>query len=575
MDDLDGSGICNNKKEPLIESEDHNGGADDRSLSVTQQRERSPPSMQLKLDTSTERHYQRYNSGHDKINNFISVKECDRSSKEGHIAATGEIADTAYGGPDTGNGKPNARNNSVNMDIVALSAANSILPPKTSPSAQLQAECKQNLMEQHTKLPAYKRNAPNPMQGEPSRSRDEEENCLLVHTKIPGSKWEKFRAIFFRSGLIYFLVFLVTVASMVYGVSDKFGNAVNPFRSIDWDREISVAFIGNAYFFVNDVPRLLEAVSTGHVYQNSVLHAGGSLKALWQTGNGMYEVWQTDEALIEVSTGTDDDYTTQTTYDFGLCTVAQILQGYDEYIGYGNPYGRYKNDGLNPCLVNKYYASIVEAELERDPIQWNYVILTDQTKRMAVVKARNDTVQVLTGGYGPFLKASGAIPVIVDTHAFWSEASNMTGLTDIPTFTSLIREGAKAYVDALANLLPRKQSPLVAPIGLAYLTVWEENYDLWQLLFLEDQIHSSAAGSYLFVHVLYCTLFGHMPADDERYTPPQVLFQDARKMLGEPYYPSTAEAEYLRDVAKRVTLRGYVPQSLYGEYDNGGRKQRR
>ena len=444
-------------------------------------------------------------------------------------------------------------------------------------------------MDQHTTLPAYRQQVPstvatattptaaashkllykNPLAGEPSRSRDAEEQQSFMSmmeptTKIPGTGLEKIRVVLFRSGLVYFLIFLVTAASMIYGVSDKLGSFHNPFFArIDWDQELTMAFIGNTYLFVNDIPRLLEAISTGHVYQNSVLHAGGSLKALWQTGNGMYELWQTEEAMVEYSVG-DDDYSTQTAYDFGLCTVAQILQGYDEYIGYGNKDGHYKNDGLNPCIVNEYYAELLEAQLEQDPVpQWDYVVLADQTKRMAISGARNLTLQVLAAGYGPFLETSGAVPVIVDTHAFWSDNSNMTGLTDIPTFTALIWEGVAAYTEALSSVLPRKQTPIVAPVGLAYLTVWEENFDLWELLFLDDQIHSSLAGSYLFGHVLYATLFGHMPDQSEENVAPQYLFQDARKLLGGYSPASPQEAEYLRNVARRVALRNYVPPSLY------------
>jgi len=282
----------------------------------------------------------------------------------------------------------------------------------------------------------------------------------------------------------------------------------------------------------------------------------------------MYKLWQTEEAVIEYSSGGGDDdtmVTTSTTYDFGLCTVAQILQGYDEYIGYGNVYGRYYDDNLNPCIKNPYYASFVEQDLENDPVSWDYVVLVDQTKRMAVPQARNDTVNVLINGYGPLLKESGAIPVIVDTHAFWSSNSNMTGLQDIPTFTELIYEGVAEYVDALASVLPRKQKPIVAPIGLAYLTVWEENFELWEKLFLDDQIHASMYGSYLFACVLYSVMFHHMP-DDEVSENVAMLFMDARKIIGQPTYPESHEAEYLRNVARRVVLRNYVPSSLNSDW---------
>jgi len=553
----------NNKKEPLIESmRSHDDAAAaaagssfenislEASTTTAQEMLQSPPAMRRQsLNNNSNQQQQQEQHPDDEIE-FVNLDST--SSRKGASSA-------------------------------ASTASNSTA--KMSASAQLQASVKQDLMTQHT-LAAYKlhhaapnnNNSNNPLQGEPSRSMDEEyETDSLMRigsSNTMGTRLEQLRILLARSGLVYFLVFLVTAASMVYGVSDQFGKAWFQ-RRIDWDQELNVAFIGNAYLFINDIPRLLEVLSTGHVYQNSVLHAGGSLKNLWQTGNGMYELWQTDEAVIEYSmssggdddaaAGNDDDYNTISTYDFGLCSVAQILQGYDEYIGYGNQAGHYKNDGLNPCLVNEYYASIVEAQLEKDPVHWDYVVLADQSKRMAIEKARNDTVNVLTGGYGPLLETSGAVPVIVDTHAFWSDSSNMTGLGDIPTFTALIWDGVEAYVSALKQVLPRKQAPIVAPIGLAYLTVWEENFELWQLLFLDDQIHSSAAGSYLFVHVLYATLFGHMPADDDEqyYTPSQFLFQDSRKILGnQPYYPNSYESDYLRDVARRVVLRGYVPPSL-------------
>lgn len=111
-------------------------------------------------------------------------------------------------------------------------------------------------------------------------------------------------------GLLYFGAFLLTAAGMVYGVSQKLVSRY--YYWIDWDRRIEVAFIGNSYVFVNDIPRLLEAMSTGHVYQNSCLHPGGSLSDVWITGNGMYSLWQSEAAMMESS------YDGTTTYDFGL-----------------------------------------------------------------------------------------------------------------------------------------------------------------------------------------------------------------------------------------------------------------
>jgi hypothetical protein len=419
---------------------------------------------------------------------------------------------------------------------------------------------------------------------------------------------------FVRSGVVYVVIVAITAAAMVYGVSVKLlsyrWSAAHNKSNRNYEEDINVAFIGNAYLFVNDVPRVLEAVSEGHVYQNSCLHAGGTLADLLVTGNGMYTLFQTDEAVLEYpvtdaaasclttsssSSSSNTDYTTYyayqdgsemytcVTYDYGLCTVAQVLQGYDEYMSYGNKYGKYYSDGLNPCIMDTNYASFVEMELQNDPVTWNYVVLVEQTKRMAVPQALSETLSVLTYRYGPLIATSGAVPIVVDTHAFWSNKSNMTGLTDIPTFTYLITQGVASFVDALAAVLPESQAPIVAPIGLAYLTVWEEDYDLWETLFVDDGIHSSLSGSYMFACVLYAALFGRLPdslgdAGSNNNNGLSNLFLDARKIVGQATYPSTDEAEYLRAVAGRVTLEGYIPASLLdvqASINSGSRRRRR
>jgi hypothetical protein len=400
-----------------------------------------------------------------------------------------------------------------------------------------------------------------------------------IASKIPNgnSLYSKFQMFFVKTGLIYVLIVVFTAVSMVYGL---FGQLAYLKRNRYHSQElldINVAFLGNAYFFVNDIPRVLEAISQGHVYQNSCLHAGGSLSDLWATGNGMYNLWQTDEAMIEYSTkssstddmsSVDDDTSVSTTYDFGLCSVVQLLQGYDAFMNYGNTYGKYYSDGLNPCMVDADFATYVEQQLSRGPVQWDFVVIVEQTKRMAVSEAREETVYFLKNRYGPLIKQAGAIPVIADTHAFWSSKSNMTGLTDIPTFAALIAQGVSDFTSALASVLPSNQAPLVAPIGLAYLTIWEEDYSLWEKLFVDDGIHSSVYGSYLFACVLYATLFDQLPAHDGTSDNGlSSLFSNSRKIVGQASYPSLDEVEYLRNVAGRVALRGYVPQSLLDALD--------
>jgi hypothetical protein len=386
---------------------------------------------------------------------------------------------------------------------------------------------------------------------------------------------------------IYLVLFAVMAGGMIYGVSRELYSAGNGHyfflflfgrdneANIDWDVYHNVAFLGNSYFFVNDIPRALESMSGGHVYQNSCLHPGSSLAELWITGNGMVKLWSTPEAQLST-----ESY--GTLYDYGLCSVAHILQGHDEYMAYGNEAGKYYDDGLNPCLHDETYDTFIRASGEIQVAQWDYVVLVDQTKRMAIPQARNETVQVLQNGYAKFLTAttttsdgsSQAQPtvILVDTHAFWSDSTNMTGLdSDIVGLTRLIYQGVQVYASALSKVLAKP--PLVAPIGLCFLVIYEEDYDLWRALFLDDQIHMSLIGSYLFTMVLYTTIFGHLPPSD-LYIPS--VFADARKIIGggggrnggnnnnnAALYESLADLDpYFRQVVRKVVLKRYRPSSL-------------
>jgi len=391
------------------------------------------------------------------------------------------------------------------------------------------------------------------------------------------------------SGFIYMAMFFSMAAGLTYGAIKEY----DLFNKIDWDEELLVAFAGSSYLFVNDIPRVMEAISDGQIVQDSCLHAGGSLAALVMTGNGMYRRWQTVDALVQVpyadanpyannnynnynyNNNNNDDQSQQqgdddgevymtTVYDYGACSIHQLLSGEDQYIKYGNDNKAYYNDGNNPCILDENYLYFMTQKYQTYTPKWDYVVLADQTKRMASSQARYDTVDALVSVYAPLLEESGAIPVIVDTHAFWSSQTNMTGLTDIPTFTRLIYEGVEEYVEALASALPTDQAPIVVPIGLAYLTVWEENYAVWETLFLSDEMHASLYGSYLFACVLYTKLFGHLPKKSVS-VPDHIeyLFTYSRKIIGQGSvsYPTSDEAAYLRGIAKRVVLEGHVPKS--------------
>lgn len=389
-----------------------------------------------------------------------------------------------------------------------------------------------------------------------------------IPSKVPSSDGiiSTLRQMTCTSSFIYAIMFFGMASALLYGVlsDSRLSYSLSDVDiSIDWDTELNVAFVGNSYLFINDIPRVMEAMSEYHIYQESVIHStGGSLGNLLLTGNGMYPRWKTDEAVLD--TYTNGYGKNVTIYDYGLCTVAQILQGYDEILSYGNEDGAYYNDGKNPCIRNQNYFNYIDSKLQNSTFQWDYVVLVDQTKRMAVQQARQQSIYALTNAYGPLIEATGAIPVLVDTHAFWSESTNMTGLVDIPTFQSLIYDGLLDYAEALASVLPDWQAPVIAPVGLAFLVVYEENYNLWQKLFIDDDIHSSVHGSYLFSCVLYATMYGHLP---RRTTNTQIeaLFANSRLLVGGQNidYPSAQEAFYYRRVAKRVALDGYTPTSMY------------
>ena len=85
----------------------------------------------------------------------------------------------------------------------------------------------------------------------------------------------------------------------------------------------------------------------------------------------------------------------------------------------------------------------------------------------------------------------------------------------------------------------------------------------WKKLFLADMMHSSLHGTYLFACVLYATMFEHL-LDKDASIPKSMsyLFHNSRKLAGQSSFPTTEEAVYLRNVARRVVLKGRVPSSF-------------
>ena len=315
----------------------------------------------------------------------------------------------------------------------------------------------------------------------------------------------------------------------------------------------NVAFIGNSFQFANDLPRFMEELSQGRIKQDSVLHGSLSLVSLLQRGNGMQHKWNKSIALDA------NGY-----YDFGLCTVPQILSGYDSMLGDYEDY--YYDDGKNPCFQNATYLEYTMAERkERFPTKFDFVIMNDQSSRPAYYNKQQASLQVLQETYAPLLEESGAIPILYATYGYWREDDDMdmSDFEDIPTFTSLLYEGYQNYAQALRELLPESQNPRVAPVGLAFLLIWEENPSFWETLFGEDRYHPSPSGTYLVGCILYITIYGKLPPPSRDST--SYLWSRARKMQisGDPMdLPTVDEALYLRWIAKRVAILGHVPKSI-------------
>ncbi len=255
-----------------------------------------------------------------------------------------------------------------------------------------------------------------------------------------------------------------------------------------------------------------------------------------------------------------------TIYDLGACTVPQLLYGVDNEISYANQNGMYYNDGNNPCIKDYMYYRYTKALNKTD---WDFVVLNEQTKRMAVSNARSASLVTMETYYAPMLKNISAVPIILQPFAYWSDSSNMTGLSDVATFTSMIYEGTEEYAAALKEKLPSSQTPRVAPVGLAFLVCHEEDHDLWDKLFGSDGIHASLFGSYIIGLSLYATMYGKMPPR-EHALPENIesLWSKARKLQeggGYPSsedYPTVDEAAYLYNVVERVTVKKYKPSTL-------------
>lgn len=321
----------------------------------------------------------------------------------------------------------------------------------------------------------------------------------------------------------------------------------------------NIAFIGNSMQYYNDCPRFMEALSSGHIRQNSCLHGGASLSTILLSGNGMLYRFNSVNALR--SDGT---------YDLGACSVPQLLFGYDDNL---YDVANYNNDDdliveTNPCSED--YGYVAPEGLEGSPA-WDYIVLNDNTRQPGLEENREETEATLEGTYVQWFLETGATPVFIATHAYESDERDTSMFGGIADFTSQTYYGYLLYADLVGSYLPQSQAPRVAPVGVAFLVVYEEDYDMWLRMFNHDDVHASPHGSYLQGCVLHATIFGSMPykavaLNDDLGD----LWSRARMMAPEEFpvldFPTVEEARYLFDVAERVALKGYRPSLLVDYY---------
>jgi hypothetical protein len=119
----------------------------------------------------------------------------------------------------------------------------------------------------------------------------------------------------------------------------------------------------------------------------------------------------------------------------------------------------------------------------------------------------------------------------------------------------------------LRNDLPEDQNPRIAPVGIAFLMVWEENRDLWYRMFHSDHLHASPTGTILTACIVYHTLFEELPLREILLTPDfPTLWSNARVMQDahDPPnpFPTVEDAEYLYGICERVAVFGEKPSSF-------------
>lgn len=233
--------------------------------------------------------------------------------------------------------------------------------------------------------------------------------------------------------------------------------------------------------------------------------------------------------------------------------------------------GTFMNDGQNPCFQNEAYREYQESFGLKVRGGWDFVVITDQSKNMAIQENREQALTAFNYTYGPILKKKHISPIIVQPHAYSADGADSANINEITTYTALIMEGAKVYKKYLNKRTGWFSKAHIAPVGNAFMTVFEESQnELYPKLFMDDGIHPSAYGTFLYGTIIYATMTGYMPKYNRVVVDNMensAIFATARRLQASSSaagFPTKDEAAILYSIAKKVALRGYKPRALRG-----------
>jgi hypothetical protein len=327
-----------------------------------------------------------------------------------------------------------------------------------------------------------------------------------------------------------------------------------------------------------------------------------------------------DEAGAAAAASAAAGFVDDTVWDFGACTVEMMLFGfnsteanryYDQWWTYREKYPLEDDDGAagqqdggdsgnsnagysdkryhNPCAQSRAYLNYMESLPDsnihkRPPKHWDYLVLSDKTKGAVSVDGFESKYEALESIYVPLLEKTKATPIFLVTAGYWNHRddscneqqeqendgcssngeNNQNSYEKVPYWTALTYAGYAKYAEYIYQFLPWSQKPKLLEVGIAYLVVYEEDPDLWPALFWVDHKHPSPHGSFLQSCLLHSLVYGHAPRRSTVIRSNMTTLWDGTRTLMYPRdevvpFPTTAEAEYLLDVCKRVA-NGYTPK---------------